>query len=89
VRWKTGRRKRIQILKLQSEEKTSIDIKPLEEKLASLEKTFPAFKLPDNSMQMSTLFNSLFQLMRRGNESQRKVLQKIVDSTQRRWSWGV
>jgi len=29
---------------------------------------------------MSTLFNSLFQLMRRGNESQRKVLQKIVDS---------
>jgi len=62
------------------EEQASIDIKPLEDKLASLEKTFRAFKVPDNSVQMSSLFNSLFQLMRRGNESQRKVLQKIVDA---------
>lgn len=63
-----------------TEEKINIDLKPLEEKLNSLEKTFRAFKIPDNSLQMSSLFNSLFQVMRRGNESQRKVLQKIADA---------
>ncbi len=58
-------------------ETPTIDLKSVEEKLASLEKTFKGIKFPDNGAQMAQLFRGLGVVVRKSGSKTAAALEKL------------